>query len=305
MKGDERIMSKIEKPNIKLKEKLDENDYEDISNLQKLCLETDKTTLKLEIDYKLSGAEEKSEGLENINEFMFYDGNKLIGYIGICHFGGDAIEVNGMVHPEYRRKGVFKRLFSLVKDEWSKRESQKMLLLSDHNSVSGLGFIKYISADYDFSEYEMYLRNYAKQDLMSRNVVLRKATNKDAKEVTLQNSQYFGVEFKEEDIIMPEEEEKRGMVIYIAEVDNKTVGKIHLEIGDAVSGIYGFGVLQEYRRKGYGREILTRAIEKLKEYNSKEIMLQVAVKNKNALGLYISCGFEETSTMDYYKIEKK
>jgi predicted GNAT family acetyltransferase len=110
--GDEKIMSEIKNPSVKLKEKLDIKDYEDINNLQKLCLKTDQTTLKLELDYKLSRAEEKSEDLRNINEFMFYDENKLIGYAGIGHYGGDAIEVNGMVHPEYRRKGVFSRLFS-------------------------------------------------------------------------------------------------------------------------------------------------------------------------------------------------
>ena len=297
-------MSMIKNPNIKLKEKLDQNDYEDINNLQKLCLETDKTTLKLELDYKLSRAEKKSEDMNSINEFMYYDENKLIGYIGIGHFGGDAIEVNGMVHPEYRRRGVFKRLFSLVKDEWGKRELQKMLLLSDHKSISGLGFIKHTCADYDNSEYEMYLRGEAKQDLMLNNVHLRKATNNDAKEVARQNANYFGVEYKEEDVLMPEDEEKHGMVIYMAEVDNKTIGKVHLEIGDTVSGIYGLGVLPEYRGKGYGRETLTRAIEKLKENNAKDIMLQVVVKNINALNLYISCGFEETSTMDYYKICK-
>ena len=31
-------------------------------------------------------------------------------------------------------------------------------------------------------------------------------------------------------------------------------------------------------------------------------MLQVATKNKSALNIYKSCGFEETSTMDYYKM---
>jgi ribosomal protein S18 acetylase RimI-like enzyme len=297
-------MSKIKNPNIKLKEKLDKSDYEDINNLQKLCLETDKTTLKLELEYKLGRAKEKSEALNNINEFMYYDENKLIGYIGIGHYGGDAIEVNGMVHPEYRRRGVFKRLFSLVKDEWGKREIQKMLLLSDHNSISGLEFIKYTGADYDSSEYEMYLRNNVKQDLMQNNVVLRKAANKDAEEVARQNSIYFNMEYKEEDVLIPEEEEKRGMVIYMAEVDNKIIGKVHLETSGNVAGIYGLGVISEYRGKGYGRETLTRAVEKLKEANPKDIMLQVAVENRNALGLYISCGFRETSTMDYYKMYK-
>jgi ribosomal protein S18 acetylase RimI-like enzyme len=267
-------------------------------------MKMDNITLKLELDYKLSRADRKSENLNSINEFMYYDNNKLIGYIGICHFGGEALEVTGMVHPEYRRRGVFKRLFSLVKDEWGKRESQEMLLLSDHSSISGLEFTKYARAEYEHSEYEMYLRSCAEHNCKSNNVVLRKAANKDAREITWQNSIYFNIEFKEKDISMPEEEEKHGSLAYIAEVDNKTIGKVHLEIGDTVSGIYGLGVLPEYRSKGYGREILMGAIEKLKEKNSKNIMLQVASKNKNALNLYISCGFQETSTMDYYKLCK-
>ena len=50
-------MGEIKNLNIKLKEKLDQNDYEDINNLQKLCLEMDNISLKLELDYKLSRAE--------------------------------------------------------------------------------------------------------------------------------------------------------------------------------------------------------------------------------------------------------
>lgn len=298
-------MGELINPHIKLKEKLDQKDYTDINNLQKLCSELDQTTLKLELDYKLRRAEGLNGSLNNINEFMYYDETDLIGYIGICHFGGNVIEVNGMVHPEYRRRGVYRKLFSLVKDEWGKRKAQKMLLLSDNNSLSGLGFIKYSSAaNHDHSEYEMFFRSNPKQDLDLNNVVLRKATNHDAKEIAWQNSVYFEIEYEEEDLLMPEEEEKCGTSIYLAEVDNIVIGKVHLEIREGVGGIYGLGVLPEYRNKGYGREILTRAMEEFKEKNLIDIMLQVTVKNKSALKLYCSCGFEVTSTMDYYEISK-
>lgn len=291
-------------PCIRLKEKLNQKNYDDISSLQELCLETDKTALKLELDFKLNRAENKSEASDNINEFMYFDGDKLIGYIGICCFNGDTVEVNGMVHPEYRRRGVFRKLFSLVKDEWSKRESKRMLLLSDAASASGLAFIKSTKSEYDHSEYEMYLRDDVKHELASGNVQLRKASNRDAKEIARQNCIYFDGEYEAKDTPMPEEEEKCGSVIYMAEIDNRIIGKIHLEISNGTGGIYGFGVLPEYRRKGYGREILVGAIEKLKEKNLKDIMLQVAATNKKALSLYKSCGFEETSTMDYYRLCK-
>jgi ribosomal protein S18 acetylase RimI-like enzyme len=302
--GVENAMREIKNPYIKLKEILDKNDYEVINNLQRLCEEKDKIALKLELDYKLSRAEEKEQNLTYMNEFMYYDEGKLIGYAGICHFGGDAVEVNGMVHPDYRRRGIFKILFSLVKDEWNKREAPRMLLLSDKNSISGLEFIKATGAEYAHTEYEMFLRKTVKQNDASKKLVLRKATNKDAKEIALQNSIYFDIEFKEKDISMPEEEEKFGSTTYMAEVNNEIVGKVRLTVEEGIGGIYGLGIRPQYRGKGYGREMLTLALEKLKERAVRDIMLQVEAKNKKALNIYRSCGFEETSTMDYYEISK-
>ncbi len=291
---------------IKLKQNIDHHDYADINKLQKLCFEVDKTSLKLEIDYKLSRAEGEKGALKDINEFLYYSNTELIGYIGIGYFGGVTLEVNGMVHPEFRRKGVFRRLFRLVNDEWVKRKVQNMLLLSDNNSVSGQEFIKSTEARYELTEYEMLLSRNAKQDRLQNKVALRKADNKDAREIAYQDSIYSEVEFKEEDIIMPEDDEKCGMVTYLAEVDMKIIGKVRLEVSNSndVGGIFGLGVLPDYRGKGYGREILIGAIDKLKKTNSKDIMLQVAANNSNALNLYKSCGFVETSVMDYFKISK-
>lgn len=304
-------MIRIKNPFIKLKEYLDENDYNDIRSLEEICRKNDDISLKLEIEYKRKLAREKTGIMHQLNEFMYYDNEVLIGYIGICDFGGDTIEVNGMVHPEYRRQAVFQQLYSFVEKEWLNRDSRRMLLLSDHQSVSGLEFIKKTtSAFHEHSEYEMYLTgNLREYDL--NNVILRKATNEDAKEIAIQNSIYFNDELPEEnieenkkDLIMPEDEEQRGFIIYMAEVNDKIIGKVHIEIQEDIGGIYGLGVLPEYRGRGYGREILIHAIIKLKENRLKNIMLQVLTKNENALNLYRSCGFETKSVMDYYVIYK-
>ncbi|MEN8907960.1 MAG: GNAT family N-acetyltransferase, partial [Clostridiales bacterium] len=153
-------------------------------------------------------------------------------------------------------------------------------------------------------EYEMFLRNKPTKNLIERKVVLRKAKNIDAKEIAKQNSIYFDMKLNEEDVSIPDEEEKCGLICYIAEVNNIIIGKVNISITNSIGGIYGLGVLPKYRKKGYGREILILSIEKLKEKDTKDIMLQVSVKNKNALNLYKSCGFKEVSTMDYYEIIK-
>lgn len=296
-------MTKIKNPFFKLKENIDISDFEDINKLKKICIDADKTILKLELDYKLASSIEKIQGFSEINEFMFYDNNILIGYIGISDFGGDSLEINGMVHPEHRRRGIFRRLYSLVKDEYLRRTPKDVLLLSDVNSVSGIGFIRNLNATHDHSEYEMYLKNDNHIKLLTKKVTFRKAENKDALEIAKQNAIYFDLEYNNDEIILPEQEEKAGIIIYIVELDGKPIAKVHLEMRDNLGSIYGLGVLPDYRRKGFGREILIQSIEKLKERNASNIMLQVSTNNEKALNLYRSCGFEITSCMEYYRVK--
>lgn len=297
-------MNIIHNASIISKEYFNDKEFNEINELLDICTAHDKTCLKLELYYKKSSPN-KIE-LNRVNEFLYYVDEKLIGYIGICNFGGSSIEVNGMVHPEYRRQGIFTELLRLVKLECIRLGNVKMLLLSDEKSESGLGFLSSIDAKYDFAEYEMYLKEKPLIPNKS-NVTLRKATNEDSVEIANQNKIFFsdihesdGSEEKEENIILPEDEEKRGFYIYMAEVENVIVGKVHLEKINGRGGIYGFGVVPNQRSKGYGREILLKSIEKLYEMGSGEIMLQVVIENKKALDLYYDCGFRETSTMNYY-----
>lgn len=296
-------MGNINNPWIKLKEHLNEEDCKEIEDLQQICTINDKSNLKLELDYKLMSSFGECIPITNINEFMYYNGQNLIGYLGICSFGKSDLEVNGMVHPNYRRQGVFSKLFQLVKEESRKRENNKMLLLCDRESKAGQEFINSTGFTYEYSEYEMYLNmnftNAASENVIN-DIVFRKAKNSDSKEIAQQNAIYFGSDLDEVDEIIPEEEEKRGMIIYLVVIDDKVIGKVHLIIEKNLGGIYGLGVKPEYRSRGYGRKILLKAIDKLKESNVEKIMLQVEIQNENALILYKSCGFEQTSTMDYF-----
>lgn len=315
-------MKRIDKPWIKLREFLDEEDYKDIHQLQERCVQHDKTALKLELDYKLGVSQGNGSGVKSINEFMYFDGQQLIGYMGICNFGGPW-EVNGMVDPDYRRQGVFTKLYELVLDEWKRKKSGSMLLLSDRSSEAGQAFIAGTGAQYKHSEYEMFLGEEAPIPSQEQfaGLTFRKAANTDAKEIARQNAIYFNDEtaIESEDevdslvlpegneeqntMVLPEEEEKRGMTCYLVEKDGEIIGKVNLQLTSKLGAIFGLGVLPEHRRKGYGRALLLMAIEKLKEANAKEIMLQVAAENANALNLYKSCGFVETSTMDYFEIK--
>ena len=101
---------------------------------------------------------------------------------------------------------------------------------------------------------------------------------------------------------MSEEEEKRGIFIYLAVKDGVVIGKVNLQLSNGLGGIYGLGVLPEERGKGYGRATLRLAVQKLIEAGAGTVYLQVLTDNEKALTLYQSCGFETRSVMDYYVI---
>ena len=87
----------------------------------------------------------------------------------------------------------------------------------------------------------------------------------------------------------------------MAELDGTIVGKIGLVF--EANGVYlrAFGVLPEYRGRGYGRFMLATTIATLRAEGQTHFSLDVATDNENALGLYQSCGFTVALAYDYYE----
>lgn len=285
---------------IVLKETITKEDYDKLKNLEKICNEYDKTSLKLELDFKLN-IHSSSEIIKESNEFMCFRDDVLVGYAGINCFGGGSAEINGMVHPDYRRKGVFKRLLNLIYAELKERGHKTALLLCDHASVCGIEFIKATGAEYSFSEYKMNLESEISKP-KNIGISLRKAKKSDSLELSKMDAIFFD-DAESGDVEIPEFKDQDNETTYIAEKDDKVIGKIRLDTNGETVGIYGFGVLPQFRGKGYGREILNLAIIKAGKEKPDCIYLEVACENKKALNLYKSCGFIEKSIMDYYLLK--
>jgi ribosomal protein S18 acetylase RimI-like enzyme len=283
---------------ICLKKYISEEDYKKINELKNLCLDGD-INLKLELDYKLNIKRNYERHLEYINEFLYYVDDALIGYLGICCFGGTTAELTGMVHPKWRKENIFNRLYNLALEECKRNNKGKMLLVCDNKSSSGLEFIKSVEADYSFSEYGMRLNNEAIEEKSAINI--RKALNSDGKEISRQNSIYFSSHGEQE--VFPEEEEKHNSITYMIELQGKIIGKIRTDIENKAAFIYGFGILPDYRGHGYGKEALKATLAMLRTHDITNVGLEVATENSKALNLYKSCGFVEENVMDYYTVK--
>jgi ribosomal protein S18 acetylase RimI-like enzyme len=289
---------------ICLKEIISEKEYKEINKLEEIISLKDNVNLKLELDYRLKILKNSGNVLKNINEFLYYIDDSLVAYLGISCFGGNVAEISGMTHPDWRRKGIFKKLFELAMNECSKRKFDQILLLTDGKSESGIEFIKAVGGEYEVSEYRMETSNKTCNENINL-IKLRKAEISDKKEIGRQDSIFFYNEKESENLVdeseIRDDAEVRIETSYMIELNNIAIGKINIEYNDNSAFISGFGILPEFRGKGYGKIALKEALKLINEKNINQVGLDVSCKNDTALNLYKSCGFEEKSAMDYYK----
>lgn len=283
---------------------LSEEQLNQVTALEALCTQHDHISLKLELDYKQWRSKKDPNAANGpVTEFLCYANELLIGYIGICIFGGGVPEITGMVHPEYRQQGVFKRLLGLAQAALKVDAQTKALLLCDRLATVGKIAIEKEVNGLDHSEFEMYLNQAKFNKLAINDLVFRQATKDDSLEIRRQNAIYFNTNESELDLIDPEIEAQRGMrIIMMVLPDGKIIGKTHLESSADSGAIFGLGVLPEYRGLGYGKKLLNYSVANLLESGAQSVMLQVATDNEKALTLYTETGFETTSTMDYFSM---
>ncbi|NRZ01336.1 GNAT family N-acetyltransferase [Clostridium beijerinckii] len=94
---------------ITMKQYIGEKECKEINELQEIVILNDNVNLKLELDFKLEIQNNSEGSKKKINEFLYYVDDVLVAYLGISCFGGNIAELNGMTHPEWRRKGIFKK----------------------------------------------------------------------------------------------------------------------------------------------------------------------------------------------------
>ena len=274
---------------------LSDGELQDIRELEKACCEYDELKMKLNWDMLTNRSTDEA------NDLLYYDGSKLIGFLGLYDIEQKSkeIEIMAMVHPNYRRRGILKKLFNAAKQECIARGARRILLITERSSDAGTNSVKFTEAKYSCSEYRMRFDESNVPGFPTLGITLRKAESRDYLELIQLDELCFGLA---EEKMENSNSDKVYHSTYVAELEGKFMGKIgvHMEGNDGY--IFGFGIKPEYRRRGYGREVLGLTLLKLLSEKVKTALLEVAVKNENALLLYKSCGFKEVTIYDYYEI---
>lgn len=298
---------------IEMKAAITKEDYNNLKELEAVCTKED-INLKLELEYKLSqqsltaeaqALTEKDFRSSCMKEYIYYSQGRPVSYLGICNFGGNVYELNGMTHPDFRNKGIFRRLYEHAFTECRLANKKSLLLLTDGNSPSGNSFVKTVGGVLSFSEYRMEL-------LAGEYAARNNDLNNGLSQVVLVEAQPGDISLLHEcDKLLFGDEENEEEAEYISSIDNSylikkediTIGKISIDFSENTGFIYGFGILPDYRGLGYGKAAIGEALKEIFSRGLEKAALDVAAANDRALYIYTGNGFKEVSVMRYYEVK--
>ena len=250
--------------------------------------------IDLKLDWDLMGDADQT------GDFCCFAGDRLVGYAQIDSNGREQ-EVTAATLPEFRRQGVFRALFAVVREEVQTRGAKSLLLVNYRVSHSGTAAAQALGLPYVFSEYRMEAEAASLPPLPVGLVQLVQVDPANIAALAYLTAQGFGSGGTSSEALAQRLQQK-GVRYFLAELNGTQIGQVGVVDMDSSIYIRGVGILPEYRRRGYGRQLLAATVGLMLAAGHTYFTLDVATDNPQALSLYQSCGFRETMVYDYYDI---
>lgn len=285
-----------------VKHRLTTQDLTELQSLSNVCSEQEHLLIRLDYNKLMLSA------LPTNDIFFYYDNGRLVGSLLLDRYHSDIKEVSCLVHPSFRRRGIFRLLLAAAREECLSRGIRRLLFTCETTSPGGQAAMQALGAGREFAEHRMVLTNFQPRFLMDEHLHLREAEAEgadldqlafilaadfsDSKEQALQH--------------ILRASERPNQRFYLAlyhgqgQREAEPVGTLRVEDVPQEIGIYGFFIRPEYRGRGYGRQMLEEVITAIHARTQLQIMLEVDTNNYTALNLYRSLGFTIERTYEYY-----
>lgn len=263
-----------------------------LADLEQRTIAVDGGRLKLEW-----GSLRRRSG-DKVEDFLWWDGDRLLGFAGIYAHGGPKAELAGMVDPTARRGGIATALLDAALAGCAADGQDDVWLIVPRNSVGGQALVVKRGAKLDHSEHALVLSGDPTPGRTDPSIALRDATIQDGPEILRICEAAF-------DWVPPnflDQLTSPTSWTVLAERDGRAVGTLRASLHDDVGSVHGFAVDPPLQGKGIGRDVLRRVCHDLRTRGAERVDLEVDVENENALGLYTSLGFEPVISEDYYTI---
>jgi ribosomal protein S18 acetylase RimI-like enzyme len=240
--------------------------------------------------------------------FLFYQHNMLLGSLLLDRYHSAMKEVTGMVHPNFRRQGIFRALLVAASAECRHRGIRRLLFPCETSALSGQAFLRQQGARREFAEHRMVLGRFDPRVRSDAHLRVRTALRDDLADLALILAADFAGnrEAARQHLLRVFERPNQRFAMAIYEHGEsgcaEPVGMLRVEELPTELGVYGFFVRPEYRGRGHGRQLLEETIANVRACSHKPVMLEVDTQNLHAFNLYRSLGFVIERTYEYYDL---
>jgi ribosomal protein S18 acetylase RimI-like enzyme len=235
---------------------------------------------------------------EDVEDFLWWEADRLLGFLGLYAFGGPTVEIACVVDPSARLRGIATALFDAALPVCRARGYEQALLITPRGSVAGREFALHRKAVLEHSEHALVLLDAPTDGPTDPRIELRTAVPADASAV----SRLLGGAFGGPPSDLLDRSADHSTRTLVVGLDGSVVGTVRLTRDRDSAGVYGFAVDPAWQGRGIGRDVLRRVCRQLRDQGVRRIGLEVAVENDHALGLYTSLGFTQMTTEDYYAL---
>ena len=277
---------------------LTEEQAEQARVLRDVCNRADGLDLKLGISATFTTQ------LSEPYAFLCMVDGALVGFCTLV--GGDdpELELCGMVHPAYRRRGIGRALLHAALDSARRRLAViRVLVICEDASTAGRAFVAAMGARVRFSENRMETMPPPPAPSSPKRLDVRQAGPEEAADLARVISASFG---QTDDDQMAEEIIRdmtgEGERYFLAWLGKTPMGAFKIFVDKPKAYIYAFGVLPAYRRHGYGREILEDILPRLFAEGWTAVGLEVDADNTPAQTLYRAVGFRDVTVYGYFEL---
>ena len=262
----------------------------------------------------------KKEPLNQVNKMQ------LIGYLSVFLPEDNTAELNVLVHPGYRRQGIFTELLQRANTALSVIGTEEFVFVCEPSSTDASAAMPAMKAEKKSSEYQMLLENTScipasfyctRSDSSSPEATadkpkpanseilgeLLEATPDDLPLLGRMNALFFETSDEMGELFAEESYYTPGTTVYkylITDEHQKTVpiGTVCFFEEETIGNIFGLGILPEYRGHGYGKDLLAQLFACIPA--DKKIILQVSDRNAAAFQLYQKAGFRIIAQQDFW-----
>jgi ribosomal protein S18 acetylase RimI-like enzyme len=226
---------------------------------------------------------------------------KLIGVLNVFAPGPYEAEIGALVHPDYRRHGVFKALLSEALYGLSKYGYRRGLMVADASLDSGDRIADHWGLPFDHGEYHMSrlieeLRIYEGSD----DILITEADDTDLDEMTSLGTLVFEIDEISERQLLLRTLNSANRVQWTLKKGGRIIGICGIRLKDNDCMVFGLGIHPKERRRGYARDLLAFIAGYAEKRGAVTLSLDVDSENAPAILLYEGFGLRRKLETNYY-----